>query len=366
MAKKCKDCKTECLQEIPAGCVPLYLSEDISCLDISKDEDISVNEAFIKQAKAYCKFLEDNIVDLQCLQGDCPECTERFVQSHEAVRKLLDFACNLDSSQVGVTSSLYCLSGLSLSAAKIRQREISWSAQALSDGLNFTYNMDKVISEMPAGYTINEVSVKANGYNKGSAATLLINTKEPRGGFKLKVDNFPVNVNFQINVGTPDGVTLLNKVVSINSASETGTNYVELDSSDYSDNRSSAASTQDNYNEIFAAAICQLRNLYNSLKNLQVSSCEGLNYADNHINTVIQTHSAALCDIIERLDNIGKENVTYRECDDDCGERILTLPLQDTIDRQQVDICSLKTRVKTLEEKLAELELRVEKCCNNT
>ena len=106
--------------------------------------------------------------------------------------------------------------------------------------------------------------------------------------------------------------------------------------------------------------------MYDSLKNIQVTSCEGVNYSDNHINTVIQTHSAALCDAIERLNNIGKEKVTYRECDDDCGERILELSLQDTIDRQQTDICSLKERVKTLEERLGELELKVEKCCNNT
>lgn len=366
MAKKCKDCNADCLQEVPASCVPLEITEDIACLGISKDDELSANDGFLAMAKEYCDFLERNMVDLQCLQGDCPECTERIVQSYEAVKKLIEFACNLDSSQVGTKANMYCLAGLSLSAAKIRQREISWSTQTMSDGANFTYNLDKVISEIPSGYTVNSVSVKANGYNKGTAATLIANTSLPVGGFKLKVDNFPVNINFEINVGTPDGVAILNKTVSINSANQSGTNYTELDTSDYSDNRSFSAISQEYYNEVLAAGLCQLRNLYDSLKNIQVTSCEGVNYSDNHINTVIQTHSAALCDAIERLNNIGKEKVTYRECDDDCGERILELSLQDTIDRQQTDICSLKERVKTLEERLAELELKVEKCCNNT
>lgn len=366
MARKCKDCKPECLQEIPASCVPLDHNEDIGCLDILKDDDISIKDAFLKQAREYCSFLERNKVNLSCLQGDCSECSDSIVQSYDAVKKLISFACNLDSSQMVTNANLYCLAGLSLSAAKIRQREISWSTQTLSDGVNFTYNLDKVIGEIPSGYVVNSVSIKANGYNKGSAATLLADTSLPVGGFKLRVDNFPTNVNFDIRVGTPDGVVSLNKTISVTSASDSGANFTQLDTSDYSDNRSYSNLAQETFNEILAAGLCQLRNLYDSLKNLQVTSCEGLNYADSHINTVIQTHSSALCDIIKRLNNIGEEKVTYRQCDDTCAENIIEISLQEALDKEQVDICALKARVKTLEEKVAELILKVEKCCNNT
>lgn len=366
MARKCKDCKPDCLLSLPAECVSMDFTEDISCLGFENGDEVPMKDAFLAQAREYCDFLERNQVDLKFLQGDCPECTERIVQSYEAVKKLIDYVGNLGSDQVGTNANLYCLDGLSLSAAKIRQREIMWSTQTLSDGLNFTYNLEKVIEGMPSNYTINSISVRANGYNKGTSKTLLADASLPVGGFKLNIDNFPVNVNFEVNAGTPDGIVVLNKRISVHSATDSGTNYTELDTSDYSNNRTYSNVSQTLFNEILAAGLCQLRNLYNSLKNLQVTSCEGINYADGNINTVIQTHSAALCDIVKRLKNIGEEKVSYRSCDDLCGERILTLTLQDTIDRMQSDICENKEKIKSLEEKIAVLELRVEKCCNNT
>jgi len=362
----CKNCKADCLQEIPASCVPLNPSEDIGCLGIEAHQEISIRDAFLAQAKEYCDFLERNKVELGCLQGDCPECTESVVQSYDAVKKLIEFACNLDSDQVGTGANLYCLSGLSLSAAKIRQRDISWNTQTLSDGLNFTYNLSQVLEQLPTGFNVNSVSIKANGYNKGTAKTLLANVSDPVGGFKLKVDNFPVNVNFEVQVGTPDGAVVLNKVISINSAVTSGANYTSLESSDYSDNKNFAAVTQTYVNEVLAAGLCQLRTLYDSLKQIQVSNCDGITYADKHINSVIQVHSSTLCDIVKRLNNIGAEKVSHKECDDLCGENIIEISLQESLDRKDNEICSLKSRVKLLEEQYAELSLKVERCCNGT
>lgn len=362
MAKKCKDCQPECLQEIPGGCIP-YTGESIPCLEIPNAiaEDSELQGNFVKLAKKYCQFLQDNLVNLGFLKGENEEAIQ---QSYVAVKKLIEWADALTTDDIGTPANLYCLAdGISVSAGKITNRTLSWSTQPLSDGVNYTYNISEMLEALPSTFVLNGISVKANGNRNGSSRTLLASSTEPTGGFNLQPDNYPVNISTEIKLGTPDGELLLEKRISLTGDFAPNSYRSSFDITDLSNNKNFEVTSQTHFNEIMASAYCHIKQLYESLKNIEISDCEFIQYADGHINTVIQTHSSNLCDVLKRLSKIGNEKVTYQDCDDACGTAIREVTLQEALTLTGKDVCELLQRVKILEATVQELVTRLDNCC---
>lgn len=363
MSKICKNCKPDCLQETPGGCLPYTSSESIDCVGIQSalTEDSDIQENLIKVGKAFCQFLDDNTVDLSCLQGDLESPLQ---QSYVAVNKLLDFVCNLNTDNIGTGANLYCLSdGISLSASKLTNKSFTWSTQSLSDGVNFTYNLLETVESLPQDFVLNSVSIKANGKRVGSSKTLLASTTETVGGFKLQPDNYPVNVTAEIKIGTPDGELILEKRLSLTGNYNSDTYRSNLDIRDFSNNTNFSLTSQTQFNEILASAYCHIKQLYDNLKNISISDCEYIQYPDGHINSVLQVHSTKLCEALDRITNIGAEKINYQDCDDNCGTTIREITVQEAFDLSGRDICSLLERVKNLESRVTELELQIQNCC---
>lgn len=362
MTKYCKDCKPDCLQEIPGGCLP-YTGPEIECIDVDSAEtsNSDLQENFVKLGLAFCQFIKDNEVNLGFLASDNENPLQ---QSYVGVKRLIDWATNLDTDDIGTGANLYCLAdGISVSAGKIREKTLSWSTQSLSDGVNYTYNLSSVLESLPTDFTLNGVSVKANGNRAGSSRTLLASSTEPVGGFTLQPDNYPVNVTTEVRVGTPDGELILEKKVALTGNFSSDSYRSNLEIRDLSNNKNFEVTSQTHFNEIMASAYCHIKQLYESLKNLQISDCEFVQYADTHINTVIQTHSAKICDILSRLKNIGNEKITYKDCDDACGTSLREITLQEAFDLTGQDVCELLQRMKSMEARVLELELQIQSCC---
>jgi len=201
--KYCKDCKPDCLQEIPGGCIP-YTGDAIPCADIksSNEENSELQGNFIKLGTTFCQFLEDNKVNLGCFFDSTAD-ESSFEQSYVAVKRLLDWACALSTDDIGTPANLYCLAdGISVSSAALVNKSFSWSTSSLADGVSYIYNLSEVIENLPPNFTVNGVSIQANGNRTGSSKTLLASSSEPIGGFKLQPDNYPVNISTELRIGT--------------------------------------------------------------------------------------------------------------------------------------------------------------------
>ena len=359
MTKYCKDCKPDCLQETPGGCLPYTAKVDMPCIGVSSamTEDSDIQDNLIKMGLTYCQFVEDNTIDLGCFgQGTA--------QSYDAVKALVEWACSLNTDSIGTNANMYCLSdGISVSAAKIKDKSFTWSTQSLSDGVNYTYNLSNIIEAMPSDFVVNSVSVKANGARNGSAKTLLASSTESIGGFKLRPDNYPVNITTQLSLGTPDGEVTLEKKVSLTGNYTSEPYNSNMDIKDLSNNTNFSVTSQTQFNEIMSSAYCHIKELYDNLRNVEIADCEYIQYADGHINTIIQTHSGKICEALDRLKHIGAEKISYSDCDDNCGTTLRDVSIQEAFDLSGKDICDLLRRVKSLETRVTELETLVANCC---
>lgn len=359
MTKFCKNCKPDCLQETPGGCLPYTATNSFPCVGIKSamEEDSDIQDNLIKIAQTYCEFVESNQVDLKCFGNGT-------AQSYDAVKAMIDFLCNLNTDNIGTSANMYCLSdGISVSAAKIQNKAFTWSTQSLSDGVNYTYNLSEIIDNLPTDFVVNSVSVKANGARNGSAKTLLASTKEPIGGFKLKPDNYPVNITTELSLGTPDGEVTLMKKVALTGNYTSEPYRSNLDIQDLSNNTNFTVTSQTQFNEIMSSAYCHIKELYDNLRNISIADCEYIQYADGHINTVVQTQSGKICEALDRLTHIGQEKISYSDCDDNCGTTLREVTIQEAFDLSGEDICDLLRRVKSLESRVLELETQVQNCC---
>lgn len=360
MTKICKDCKPNCLQETPGGCLPYTSNQSMPFIGIKSafDEDSDIQDNLIKIGKAFEEFINNNKVDLKCFG-------EGVDQSYVAVKALVAWACSLNTDDIGTNANMYCLNdGISVSAAKITEKSFSWSTQGLSDGVNYNYNLSGIIDNLPSTFTVNKVSVMANGQRGASSKTLLASSKESIGGFKLRPDNYPVNVTTEISIGTPDGEVMLEKNISL-TGNYTSEPYVsKMNIKDLSSNNNFSVQSQTQFNEILASAYCHIKELYDSLRNIEIADCEYVKYADGHINTIIQTQSGKICEALDRLKHIGAEKISYSDCDDNCGTTITEVSIQEAFDKTGADVCDLLRRMKLLEARVTELETQVKNCCN--
>lgn len=360
MTKICKNCKPDCLQEIPGGCLPYTADVSMDCVGIKSAliEDSDIQDNLIKIGLEYCDFYEKNKVDLLCFG-------QETVQSYDAVKKLLLWACELNTDDISTSANMYCLSdGISVSAARIKNKSFSWSTQGLSDGVNYNYNLSETLDNLPQDFILNSVSVKANGQRGGSSKTLLASSKEAIGGFKLKPDNYPVNITTVLSLGTPDGEVTLEKKVSLTGNYTSEPYRSNLDIKDLSNNTNFEVTSQTQFNEIMSSAYCHIKELYDNLRNIEIADCEYVQYADGHINTVIQTHSGKICEALDRLKHIGNEKITYTDCDDNCGITPREVTIQEAFNSTGSDICDLLKRMKSLEARVTDLETQIKNCCN--
>lgn len=354
-----KSCKPECLKEVYDGCV-LWTGPSIPCANIQNGE--YYDEAIIKLATTLCKHIDESKADLQCLYTGTSD--SRIVKLPEAVQKVINKICTLQATDVAANSSLFCIgSNASVYAASLGNKTVSWGVVPSKTSVQFTYDFNEAIANLDSSiYTLNSVDVQAIG-NTGNSNTTVASASSAAGGFALTPDVFPVTVKLNATLGTPAGAVNLKKTVSVTST-EAASYRALLDVEDLSSNSQYGSMSQSQYNELLASSICNNKSRLDALQSLSLQNCENIQYPDGNIHTVIQTHSGKICEALERLDNIGDENIMFTDCGSDCEQDAYETTLQDALDKLSALACELQAKVKTLEEKVESLENTVANCCS--
>lgn len=342
----------------------LYEGEAVKCIDLREgtfDDPVFYREAFDKLTKGLCDFLENNNVDLKCLFDDCGE---PIVPVKDAVEKIIDKLCNLTTDDISSTASSFCVgNNATTCGARLLNRHLKWSTTNFEEGTRFTYDFSEAIANLPEGYSVSSIEVKANGKSTGTVNTLFANSDKRTGGFNVSPNRFPVTVDARCNLDTPCGRISLCRTVGISSAQEGGFSS-PLDIEDTGSTRNFGAKNLTQQLEEHASQICINKNEIDSLKDISVQDCENVQYPSNDIHTVIQVQGAKVCESLYRLDNIGEEQVLLTDCDDQCGVNTYESTLQSALDRMSEIMCKNQERIVELENRVQELELKVEKCCD--
>ena len=336
------------MQNVMDGCVE-WTGPSIHCCGITNGE--YYDTAIVKLANKLCDHIESSKADLGCLySGD----GSAVVPLPAAVQSIISKLCYLTTNDIVNNSSLGCLAqgGNSIYSASIPNREMKYSVTGLSDGVQFVYDMSEVVSNLPADYTIGDISVKVTGSNYANGGrTLLSQSDKPVGGMRLTPDRFPVTVKAELDVNTPDGTLRMEKYLSVSGVGSSGENRVTMDIDDLT-GKNYAGMNQTQVNEVLASATCQNKFSLDALKDMQVAGCEHIEHPSTNIHSVIQIHDGKLCEVLGRLEQIGSEKVSYLDCDG-CTTTTKDVSLQSALSSMAKLICDLRKEVEDLKNQCA-------------
>ena len=358
--KHCIDCEYNCTRENGDQCI-VYTGPDWPSLNIKHGDFL---HTVLNGALTELNRLVEERIDLQCLRTSSLEDAEVTVP--EAVRKLIEFACGLKDTDMIATASLYCLgSNSSVCGAQIIGAKFNWGLSNTATGSVFTYDLSEVRTTLPPEYEAVSANVVVSGKSTGTVGTIINDSNQFSGGITIPVNRFPANVDIQVNVNSPCGQLRLTKTINLTSTSLEGAYPSLFDVEDFSSTDTSGGLTQAEFNERVSAEVCYNKNAIEALRYVEVSNCSPhVFYPSRDILQVVPVNSAKICEALQRITNVGNEMVVITDCDDTCRERQYDQTLQQTIDRYGTLICTLTEKLTALENRVSELELKVEKCCD--
>lgn len=180
----CKDCPASCLGNIlPADCV-VYNEESLST------------------------FL-DNL----------PTTPEESIESNDTIT-----TDNIVSKSLVRNTSAVC-------SSKIINRTITYTLSATQTTTTLGWNMLPLIGDLPSGYDSAVIRVRVTG-NTVNGKNVISDNRTPSGAVGIRVDQYPVSVDFLIRVTSPCGDVDLQKTVKIPSIGNLGTFNVVLTAED--------------------------------------------------------------------------------------------------------------------------------------
>jgi hypothetical protein len=223
------------------------------------------------------------------------------------------------------------------------------------------WNLNDAVAAIPDEYTKGVTDVRIVGAQSEGASTEVYVGNLESGDIKVTPDRFPLSLDISMTVETTCGTIDCRKKVALYDGVD-GSYRTTLDVNDFSSGNSGAGCLTDHLNLIEAQLAFNAGAIEN-LRNLAVADCEHFSYPVNDIHGVMLTHSAQLCSVTTRLENIGDEKVLMTSCaTEDCAAETTEASLQETLDQLQSDLCDKTNQINDLLSRVADLEIKVKTC----
>lgn len=117
-------------------------------------------------------------------------------------------------------------------SSKIINRTITHKLSTTQTTTTFGWDFLKLISDLPSGYEAALSSITVTGKGGNGRSNVIAQSKSPSSGVGVRVDQYPLTVDFLIRVSSPCGDVDLKKTIRVLSSTNTGEHSTVLDAVD--------------------------------------------------------------------------------------------------------------------------------------
>lgn len=354
----CKDCNVRCSDYNYGPCI-FWRGPASACYEIPhwKDSDTySLQDAVNSIMVNTCEYYNRNLTRVSC--------SSQLLEPGPAISCLNDKLEKLNTDDIFLAQGFTCLGvNSSVYSVQLGTRSFKFSVSPTSSGhSSLSYDLSDAINNLPDNFSIINKQVNAYSYNsETSLNSKLMESGDAIGQFELAGDQFPIGLNFSIDVGTPGGIVTMQKKLSLDAPQPQSANSV-FDLEDKTSKKGFGA-VQTDFNTAAEAAICNLNRKVDTYRSVDIAGCDKVKYFSKDIGSVVGVHGGHLCAIYDRLDKIGDEPIKGIDCNENCEKRQYDTTIQSYFLQLGNENCSLKQRVKNLEDRLYILEKKLENCC---
>lgn len=353
---KCLDCNSGCLG-VPVSdeCI-IWTGQSFETLGIVQNKCYKTN--IINLALKLETLINENYADLKGLftgKGSS------IVKLPIAVQTLIDYILELKSSNIILDSQLYCLGGnISTCSAAINNKNFNYSLAPSANGITFTYNTLETLNNLPASIESGKFNIQAQGLIE-NGSVIIVDSNDKVGGFTIPLNRLPAVVSLNCKLGSSCGDIQLYKRILISSPTNKKFNTT-FSLNDFSSSNIEGM-TQKSFNELLAAEFCKQREEIEALQTMEIPDCKNITYPDNQISSVVSVISSELCDLKDRVTNVGEEMIKTKGCLPNCKENIEESTLQNWINKTDDNLCQTIDLLGVLEQKIVDIVARLNNCC---
>lgn len=335
-------CDNECYERIKDGCVR-WTGPSIPCINIESGK--YYDEVIFNLATALCDLVSDS-VSLECLFDNT--CGEKLVPVPEAVQKIIDKVCQLDTSDIIYEGDTYCFSNLL--PKKVRQsfseRNFTITSTVSNQGMRVEFDMTQ-----PEGNGRSRVVV--NGTGRLNKPNEIHNSNITSGHFTIPSTQFPADVFMSTEVGETELVTRL----TFDGPQTLNTTYKASPLS------TSQGVIQEDMIGAISQQVCANKEKLDDFDSFSMSGDTVISYLKPTLQSVVSVNSHELCRAWDILNNIKDVIVPYRYCKDNCQEVIINISLQEAFLRASIGYCNIQTRYQNTLTKYEMIKTKVDECC---
>lgn len=307
------NCNNGCLDPTTDGCVE-YTGPDIDVVGIRGG--MYYDELTVNLANTLVSHIERK-VELKCLYDDtCGNC-EPFLQVPEAVQSIINKLCSLTAEDVSYKGALYCIGNGSMSseAVTLLGRTFNYSVGTTPSGSSISYNLNESVKNLPEGYALGATRVTVSGKKK-RGQSMISSTDGQVLSVPVENDRYPVNMQVDIDVNTPNGTVRMNKNVSIPSPIANSYNPI-LDIKDFTSPDTSNI-TQAKFNDLIAAQLCANSSYIDQLKSLKIADTSNFNIGGSGVESILGALAAAIEGIYNELSSVKTSIENGCGCNGNC------------------------------------------------
>lgn len=301
----CVDCKNNCIEVYSDKCVQ-YNGQDIPFLNIKSGE--FYDSIVLKLINKLQEELESP-VDLSCISD------KEDLSLSESLSLIVNKICMLTSEDITYNGDYYCIGSDSISSGAVLMigNSFTYSISESEVGSNVSYDLSDIVRSVPDGFRVSRVNAVISGTPK-SGRSIIADSNNTFMGINVSNDRFPVNLDLDVRVTTPNGDVKLSRSISIPTP-KTGSYSAEMSVRDFGTTRTEGFTVSD-FNELIALQVCDNKTRLDQLDNLDIQGCSYLSYGNNDIKSILATNSAVLCQLIDRVTAL--ENSSSQPCIEGC------------------------------------------------
>lgn len=307
------NCRNNCLSPTTDSCVE-YTGQDIDVVGIKGG--MYYDELIVNLANSLASHIESK-VELKCLYDNtCGNC-EPFVKIPEAVRSIINKLCALTSDDIEYKGSLYCIGNGSMSseAVILLGRSFNYSVSTTPSGSSISYNLNDSIKNLPEGYALGSTRVTVTGKKK-RGQSLISSTDGQVLSVPIENDRYPVNMQVDVDINTPNGTVRMNKNISVPAPVANSYNVI-FDIKDFTSPDTSNI-TQSKFNDLIAAQLCANSSYIDQLKNIKLSDTSNFNIGGSGVESILGALAAAIEGLYNEISTIKSSIENGCGCSGDC------------------------------------------------
>lgn len=295
----CENCGNNCIETFSDKCVK-YTGEDYAFLNIVNGE---YYDSIVVKLLDKLKSSLNNPVDLSCITD------KSDLDLEESLLVIVDKICALTSSDITYDGERYCIGSDTISSGAVLMlgNKFKYSVSQSDSGSNISYDLSDIERSVPKDFRVSKVSAVISGTPK-NGRSIIADSSKSFMGVNVSNDRFPVNLDLDVRVSTPNGDVKLTRTVSIGSP-KTGEFTGEMVVRDFGSTKTSGYTIKD-FNQAVALQVCDNKTRLDQLQDIGVSGCTGLEYSNTDLKSIISTQGAAICQLLERVSVLESQSGT--------------------------------------------------------